>query len=82
MKIIVSQKEKKLLVEFHYGGDVYKCAIAKAEEFLVCIDKLLKKRHTVKISDFKNAKLEFDGRIGMLTERVVRAIMLGFRFSY
>ncbi len=57
-----------------------KYTIDKAEEFLVCVDKLLKKHHTVKISDFRDARLEFEGRVGMLTERVVRAIMLGLCF--
>ncbi len=104
MKIIVSQQDKKTSVNFIHKDVVDKFVIDKAEEFLVCVDrvvktrhrqrrslnnkssfyypvdKLLKKRHTVKISDFRDAKLEFEGRVGMLTERVVRAIMLGFRF--
>ncbi len=80
MKITIFQQGEKLIVEFHHGKIVDKCHLDKAEEFLVCVDKLLKKRHTVKISDFRDAKLEFEGRVGMLTERVVRAIMLGLRF--
>ncbi len=80
MRIIVSQQGKKLSVVFENGKVVDKYTIDKAEEFLVCVDKLLKKHHTVKISDFRDVKLEFEGRVGMLTERVVRAIMLGLCF--
>jgi len=90
MRIIVSQQGKKLSIIFSAQGGsasggkdgkvVDKYTIDKAEEFLVCVDKLLKKHHTVKISDFRDAKLEFEGRVGMLTERVVRAIMLGLCF--
>ena len=80
MKITVSQQGEKLIVEFRHKGNVDNYSIDKTEEFLVCIDNLLKKHHTVKISDFRDAKLEFEGRIGMLTERVVRAIMLGLSF--
>ncbi|PJA82705.1 MAG: hypothetical protein CO146_02605 [Candidatus Nealsonbacteria bacterium CG_4_9_14_3_um_filter_37_29] len=80
MKITVSQQGEKLIVEFRHKGNVDNYSIDKAEKFLVCVDKLLKKHHTVKISDFRDAKLEFEGRIGMLTERVVRAIMLGLSF--
>lgn len=81
MKILISQQQnKKLLVEFHHGEVVSKHSLDKAEEFLLCIDKLTKKHHTVKISDFRNAKLEFRNT-GLLTERVIRAIMLGLSFS-
>lgn len=79
MRIIVSQKEKKLEIIFEDGKVVDKYTIDKAEEFLVCIDKLIKKHHTVKISGFKNAQLEFHST-GLLTERLIRAIMLGLSF--
>lgn len=104
MRVIISQQSKKLTAEFHQGKLVEKYRIDKAEEFLVCVDrvvklwqsrqrrlkrrgrpkfyypvdKLLKKRHTVKI-DWKKAKLEFHNT-GILTERVIRAIMLGLCF--
>jgi len=81
MKVIVSQENKKILIEFCHGKIVDSYSIDKTEEFLVCIDNLLKKRHTVKISDFRDARLEFEGKVGMLTERVVRAIILGLSFS-
>ncbi len=80
MKIVISQKEKKIEIIFNQNKTVDSFVVDKAEEFLVCVDKFLKKHHTVKISDFKDAKLEFEGRVGMLTERVVRAIMLGLCF--
>ena len=79
MKIIISQQNRKLSIEFHQGQLVDNYSIDKAEEFLVCVDKLLKKHHTVKISNFRDTKLEFHNS-GLLTERVVRAIILGLRF--
>ena len=79
MKITISQQGEKLIAEFHHGKIVDKYTIDKAEEFLVCVDKLLKKRHTVKI-DWKNVKLEFHNA-GLLTERVIRSIILGLSFS-
>ena len=80
MKIIVSQQDKRIKIAFHQGGVVDNYTIDKAEEFLVCIDKLTKKHQTAKIG-WKSAKLEFHN-IGVLTERVIRAIMLGFRFYF
>ncbi|MFA4830774.1 MAG: hypothetical protein WC618_01180 [Patescibacteria group bacterium] len=80
MRIIVSQKEKKIEIIFENGKIIDKYTIAKAEEFLGCVDKFLKKYYTVKISDFRDVKLEFHN-IGLLTERVVKAIMLGLKFS-
>lgn len=79
MKIIVSQQGKKLSIIFKDGKIVYKYSLDKAEEFLLCIYKLTKKHHTVKISDLRNAKLEFRNA-GLLTERVIRAIILGLGF--
>ena len=79
MEIIVSQQGEKIEIIFEGGKIVDKYTIDKAEEFLVCIDRLLRKQHTVKIGDFKSAELEFHN-IGLLTERVIRAIMVGLRF--
>jgi hypothetical protein len=98
MKIIVSQKEKKLEVIFSVltpipgifpspsanssiPGIRRKYTIDKAEEFLVCVDKLISKGNNVTINSLKKAQLEFRN-IGLLTERVIRAIMLGLKFSY
>ena len=79
MKITVSQQNKKTSVNFIHKDIGDKFVIDKVEEFLLCVDKLLKKHHTVKISNFGDAKLEFHNT-GMLTERVVRVIMLGLCF--
>ena len=78
MKITVSQQDKKILITFKDGKIVDKYTIDKAEEFLVCVDKLLKKHHTAEIG-WRNAKLEFFNT-GILTERVIRAIILGLSF--
>ena len=78
MKITVSQQDKKISVNFIHKDVVDKFVIDKAEEFLVCVDKLLKKHHTVKIN-WKSADLEFHNT-GILTERTIRAIMLGLCF--
>ena len=87
MKIIVSQQDKKISVDFIYKDIVDKYVIDRAEEFLVCIDKFLRKRiiadrHGL-LRGFtqKNLTLKFENT-GVLTERIIRAIMLGFRFSY
>jgi len=79
MKIVISQQDKKISVYFIHKDTVNKFIIDKAEESLVCVDKLLRKRHTVKISDFGDAELEFHST-GILTERVIKAIILGLRF--
>ncbi len=88
-KIIVSQTDKKIFVIFEHGKIVDKYAIDKAEDFLAYVDKFLMKYYTIKDSGFsaqggpasgwKNVKLEFHNT-GILTERVIRAIMLGFCF--
>ncbi|MDP2946206.1 MAG: hypothetical protein Q8N61_02000 [bacterium] len=88
MKIVISQQQdKKLTVEFYYGKLVEKYRVDKAEDFLVCIDKFLRKRIIADrrglLRGFtqKNLTLKFENT-GVLTERIIRAIMLGFRFSY
>lgn len=82
MKIIVAQQDKKLEIIFNDSRNwayVDKFVIDKADEFLVCVDKLTKKHHTAKIS-WKDVKLEFRST-GLLTERIIRAIVLGLSFS-
>lgn len=79
MKITISQQNKRLSVVFKDGKVVGKYTIDKAEELLVCIDKLIRKHQTVKISSWRNVKLEFHDT-GFLTERVAVAIMLGLSF--
>ncbi len=44
MKIIISEKDKNVLVEFHYKGVVDTDVIDKAEDFLLCVDRFTKKR--------------------------------------
>jgi len=80
LKIKIIQKDKKLLVTFESGKLVDKFTIAKAEDFLGVVDRFIKKRKISLISligqighiEFKNT--------GILTERVIRAIMLGLCF--
>lgn len=79
MKIVVSQQDKKLIAEFHNGKNINRYLLEKADDFLVCIDKFLTKYHTTGSDSFKNVKLEFHNT-GILTERVIRSIMLGFCF--
>ncbi|MDP3004076.1 MAG: hypothetical protein Q8N43_01005 [Candidatus Azambacteria bacterium] len=82
MRVIVSQQGKKLLIIFQQNKFTDAFVVDKAEEFLTALDSFIKKRKISPISligqighiEFKNT--------GMLTERVVRAIMLGLKFSY
>lgn len=78
MRIIISQEGKKLNIEFKNGSTVDKYTVDKAEEFLVCLDKLFKKRNNVQ-QKLRIQDLQFENT-GLLTERVVRAIMLGICF--
>ncbi len=79
MKIIVSQQNKKLLIEFHHNEVVFKRSISKAEDFLLAIDRFIKKRK-IKIESLKKAGLRFENT-GLLTERIIRSIILGLKFS-
>lgn len=78
MKIIVSQQGKKLLITFKQGSVVDNYSVDKSDEFLGCVDKFFKKRK-MKIESLKKTSLEFENT-GMLTERVVRAIIAGLQF--
>lgn len=77
MKIIISQQGKKILITFKNGKAVDKYQVDKADEFLLCVDKFLKRRK-IGIEVFKKAGLEFIN-VGLLTERVVKAIIVGLR---
>lgn len=79
MKIIIFQQGKEVRVEFHYDGKIETYNLERAEDFLVAIDKFIKKRHTG-LDILKNADLEFTDT-GLLTERIVRSIMTGLQFS-
>lgn len=89
MRIIVSQQNKKLSVKFFQGKVVDNYAIDKAEEFLVAVDKFLKKSKISPTSSIRPishigpigriGRIEFENT-GMLTERIIRAIIMGLRF--
>lgn len=80
MKIIVSQQDKKISVSFIYKDVVDKFVIAKAEDFLGVVDRFVKKRKIGLIGFIgQTGYIEFKNT-GILTERVVRAIMLGLSF--
>jgi len=78
MKIIVSQQGKKLNIEFCQGKIVDRYTIDKAEDFLDVLDKFIKKRK-IDLVSLRKASLRFEN-FGLLTERVIRAIMLGIGF--
>ena len=79
MKIKIIQQDKKLIAEFHYGKDVDKYSLDKAEDFLLAIDKFIKKRK-MKIESLKKASLRFENT-GLLTERIIKAIIGGLCFN-
>ncbi|MBI2635250.1 MAG: hypothetical protein HYW79_01770 [Parcubacteria group bacterium] len=79
MKIIISQHGKKLLVSFKHNNAVDRYVIDKADDFLICVDKFLTRYYTGSIGDLKNVKLEFKDT-GILTERIIRAIVKGLEF--
>jgi len=79
MKItIFQQQDKKISVNFIHKGIVDKFVIDKAEEFLVCVDRFIKKRK-IDLVSLRKASLRFENT-GLLTERVIRSIILGLRF--
>lgn len=78
MKIIIEQFNRKIIVTFKHKGIIDKYKVDKAEDFLACIDKFLKKSDNIR-SAIAKANLEFIGT-GMLTERITRAIISGLRF--
>ena len=78
MKIIVSQKDKKILIEFRQGKVVdpsTSLRINKAEDFLLAIDKFFRKRKIRQIG-----RIGLIGPMSLLTERIIRAIVAGLRF--
>lgn len=81
MKIVVSQQDKKLNVKFCQGKLVDKHEIDKAEDFLVAVDKFFKKRKIRPTGLIRGqiGHIEFENT-GILTERVIKAIIMGLRF--
>lgn len=78
MKIIVSQQDKKILIEFHHGKIVDNYSVDKADEFINILDRFIRKRK-ISFALLKKAVLEFVNT-GVLTERVIRSIIIGLRF--
>jgi hypothetical protein len=79
MNILILGKDKKISAIFKCGKIVDKYAIDKADSFLLCIDRFIKKRK-MKIESLKKADLKFENT-GLLTERVVRSIIAGLNFN-
>jgi len=96
MKIIVSQQNKKLIIEFKHGKVVDKYLLDKAEEFLLAldtstqlsvnpersrrIDKFLRRRNIRPISHIGPIGHIEFENTGVLTERIIRSIIAGLRF--
>lgn len=78
MRIIVSQKEKKIMIIFKDKNLEKSFIVDKSDEFLECVDKLLPHRGRSP-AVWKNARLEFRNT-GLLTERIIRVIILGLSF--
>jgi len=78
MKVIISQQNKKLLITFKSGKLVDKYRIDKADDFLVTVDKFLRKRRIKSIG--RIGQISLIGPMGLLTERIIRAIIVGLRF--
>lgn len=77
MQVVVSQQSEKLLITLKSGKLVDKYRVDKADEFINVVDKFLKKSK-MKIESLQKADLEFVNT-GMLTERIIRSIMLGLQ---
>jgi hypothetical protein len=81
MKIVIgqiNQTKNKISIEIHHNKDIYSYTIDKADGFLLCIDKFLKK-HKIRVESLEKAGLVFVGT-GILTERIIRSIMAGLNF--
>jgi len=78
MKIIVFQQNKRIKITFRQSDIVDSYEVAKAEGFLDVLDRFIKKRK-IELVSLRRARLEFRN-VGLLTERTIRAIMLGLGF--
>ena len=74
MKITVSQESNKIRITFRNKNLKNSFVVAKSDEFLECVDKL-----KLPAENWKNTRLKFDGA-GLLTERIIRVIILGLSF--
>jgi len=78
MKIVVEQNNKRIKITFQQNSVVGSYEIAKAEDFLGVLDRFIKKRK-INFTVLKNPEFEFSNA-GFLTERVIKAIVLGLGF--
>lgn len=79
MRIIVSQQKKQIKITFQQNKLTDVFVVSKSDEFLGCIDKLVRK-NKMKLETLRNAHLEFQNT-GLLTERIIRAIILGLSIN-
>ena len=92
MKITVSQQNKKINIIFKDKNLEKNFIVTKSDEFLECVSMLVKK-NKINLKAFKSVQLEFpahymgearpqSGRqnTGLLTERIIRVIILGLSF--
>lgn len=77
MKIVISQQGKQIKITLKQGNIVDNYAVDKADEFLLALDRFLKKRRIRSIGHIGHIKFE---NTGVLTERIIRAIIIGLRF--
>lgn len=79
MKITVFQQGKNILITFHQGKTVDNYVIDKADEFLMCVDKFIRKRMICLIGRISPIRhIEFIN-VSMLTERIIKAIIAGLQ---
>ncbi len=78
MRITVSQQNKKINITFKDKNLEKNFVVAKSDEILDCIDRL-PPRFGGAGKVWKNTRLEFNG-VGLLTERIIRVIILGLSF--
>ena len=93
MKITVFQQDKQIKIIFKQGTSTWLSvnsersrridtstwlSIDKADDFLLTLDRFLKKS-TMDITVLKKANLKFVN-VSILTERIIRAIIAGLRF--
>ncbi len=78
MNIVVSQQNKKINITFSDKKLEKNFVVDKSDEFLECVDHV--RNHARAIDKlFRNVKLEFENT-GLLTERIIRVIILGLSF--
>ena len=79
MKITIAKQDKKILIKFKDKNLEKSFIVDKSDEFLSCIDVLVKK-NKIKLETLRNARVEFENA-GLLTERIIRVIILGLSIN-